>query len=64
MNYGVEFTFKDGKKDWYDPIDKDKVREEMDNDDIGEAHIWVNVYDYWIDKDKVESYKFYEVGEE
>ena len=31
MNYGVEFTFKDGTKDWYDPIDKEKVREEIDN---------------------------------
>lgn len=64
MNYGVEFTFKDGTKDWYDPIDKAKVRDEMDNDDIGDATIYVNAFEYVIDKSKVESYKFYVVEED
>lgn len=63
MKYGVEFTFKDGTKDWYDPIDRGKVREEMDNDDIGDATIYVAPYEYGIDKSKVESWKFYVVGE-
>lgn len=55
---GIEFTMKDGSKDWYDPL-----RGEEDLIIKDDVYIVKATYDYEIEKSKVESYKFYDCCE-
>ena len=53
---GIEFTFKDGKKDWYDPIDYPSDFEETDT-----HYVLKMAYTYEIEKATVESIRHYEL---
>jgi hypothetical protein len=55
---GIEFTLKDGTKDWYDPVNED----EFDTDQTETEYIiWNGCYTYNIPKIDVVSVKKYQL---
>jgi len=55
MKFGIEFTYKDGSKDWYDPVTEDDI-EDTDTEII--LHL---IYDYSIPKANIASQRRYEL---
>ena len=57
MNKGVEFTYNDGSKDWYDPVDVDEGFAAAGGDYL----ITVGGTTYAIERNIVKSLRYYDL---